>query len=208
MNAVGSVKPNRALVMGVCLRRQFAVSLLAASTAVLRWGVASAQGRVEGRTVRIGVLNTASRLGAGTGYYDALFGELATAGWAEGRNLVIDWRYAEGNLDRHDELAAELVALRPDLIIAGTQPGAVAAMKATATIPIVFVHSPHPVEAGLADSLSRPGRNVTGFASMNSDLVVKRLEFMRDALPKCKRVAVLFQPNVAIRAMSQNLLNA
>jgi ABC-type uncharacterized transport system substrate-binding protein len=146
MDTVGSVKPERVVVMSVCRRRQFAVSVLAVSAAVLGWSSAAAQVRVEGRTVRIGVLNTASRPVAGNydanGYYGALLGELARAGWTEGRNLTIDWRYAEGNLDRHDALAAELVALRPDLIIAGTQPGAVAAMKATATIPIVFVHAP------------------------------------------------------------------
>ena len=182
--------------MNVCRRRQFAVAVLAVAACVLGWSNA-AQGPV-GRTVRIGVLNSASQRVAGHGYYAALLGELARAGWIEGRNLIVDWRYADGNLDRHDALAAELVALRPDLIIAGTQPGAVAAMKATATIPIVFVQAPDPVEAGLADSLSHPGRNVTGFASMNSELVVKRLEIMRDVLPKCRRVAVLYQPNFAV----------
>ena len=127
-----------------------------------------------------------------------MFAELARAGWIEGRNLIIDWRFAEGVLERHDPLAVELVALQPDLIIAGTQPGAVAALKATETIPIVFVQAPDPVEAGLAESLSRPGRNVTGFASMNSELVAKRLELLRDALPTCQRVAVLYQPQLAV----------
>ena len=173
-------------------RRQLAFAL-----AALAWRDLPAQA-MPGRSVRIGVLNSAGRPARGRSYYDVLFAELARAGWAEGRNLAIDWRYAEGELERHDALAAELVALKPDLIVAGTQPGAVAAMKATATIPIVFVHAPDPVEAGLAESLSRPGRNVTGFASMNSELVAKRLEFLRDALPSCRRVAALYQPQFAI----------
>ncbi len=170
-------------------RRRFLVATLAVSANGLGWRVASAQGGM----VRIGVLSSAGRPGTGRGYFDLLLKELASNGWVDGRNLAIDWRYADGDLDRHAALATELVALKPDLIIAATQPAAVAAMKATATTPIVFVHAPEPVESGLAESLARPGRNVTGFASMNSQLVVKRLELLREALPKCRRIAVLYQ---------------
>jgi putative ABC transport system substrate-binding protein len=173
-------------------RRQFLIATVALSADILVWRAASAQGK----TVRIGVINSASRPNAGRGaYYESILEELAKAGWLEGRNMVIDWRYADGDLGRHSALAAELVALKPDLIIAGTQPAAVAAMKATSTIPIVFIQAPEPVESGLADSLARPGRNVTGLASMNKELVVKRLELMRDAFPKCRRIAVLYQPD-------------
>jgi putative ABC transport system substrate-binding protein len=172
-------------------RRRFLVAILAASAAGPVCIIASAQGRVA----RIGVLSSASRPDAGRGYYDQMLEELAGLGWVEGRTLSIDWRYAEGDLGRHAGLAADLVALKPDLIIAGTQPAAVAAMKATSTIPIVFVQAPDPVESGLAETLARPGRNVTGFASMNNQLVAKRLELLRDLLPKCTRIAVLYQPD-------------
>jgi len=173
-------------------RRQFLVAMATLSAAPFAWSVASAQGNA----VRIGVLNSSSKPTAGRGaYYESMLEELAKAGWQEGRNLVVEWRYADGDLGRHSALAAELVARKPDLIIAGTQPAAVAAMKATSTIPIVFIHAPDPVESGLADSLARPGRNVTGFASMNNELVVKRLELMREAFPKCNRIAVLYQPD-------------
>lgn len=172
-------------------RRQFLITTVALLADILVWSAASAQSK----TVRIGVINSSSRPDPGRGYYDLLLEELAKAGWLEGRNMLIDWRYADGDLGRHSALAAELVARKPDLIIAGTQPAAVAAMKATSTIPIVFIHAPDPVESGLADSLARPGRNVTGFASMNKELVVKRLELMRDAFPRCKRIAVLYQPD-------------
>jgi putative ABC transport system substrate-binding protein len=192
----GMHRTTRFALINVRRRRQCAAAAVAVAACVLGWSGAAAQGRVG--TVRIGVLNSASRPATGHGYYGVLLGELAEAGWIEGRNLVVDWRFADGDLDRHDALAAELVALRPDLIIAGTQSGAVAVMKATATIPIVFVQAPDPVEAGLADSLSRPGRNVTGLASMNSELVAKRLEIMRDALPGCRRVAVLYQPSFSV----------
>jgi len=173
-------------------RRQILIAAAALSAGVPAWSVASAQGRM----VRIGVLVSASRPNAGRGaYYEALLEELARAGWVEGRNLAIEWRYAGGDLGRHSALAAELVALKPDLIICGTQPAAIAAMKATATIPIVFIQAPEPVESGLAVSLARPGRNVTGLASMNKELLGKRLELMRDAFPKSRRIAVLYQPD-------------
>jgi putative ABC transport system substrate-binding protein len=182
-------------------RRQFLFAALAVPASALFRAIASAQGR----RVRIGVLNSASRPDTGRGYYDVLLKELASNGWGEGRNMAIDWRYADGDLGRHAGLAAELVALRPDLIIAGTQPAAVAAMRATTTIPIVFVQAPDPVESGLADSLARPGRNVTGFASMNNQLVVKRLELLHEVLPKSRRIAVLYQPDfdLNVRQLAQ-----
>jgi putative ABC transport system substrate-binding protein len=189
------------MAMSGIRRRRFLVATLAVCADGLVCGIASAQGR----RVRIGILGSASRPNTGRGYYDFLLKELAGAGWVEGRNLSIESRYADGDLGRHAALAAELVTLKPDLIIAGTQPAAVAAMKATATIPIVFVQAPDPVESGLADSLARPGRNVTGFASMNNQLVVKRLELLHEVLPKSTRIAVLYQPDfdLNVRQLAQ-----
>ena len=132
------------------MRRRYFVGLLGGAAAT--WPLAGRAQQTD-RLRRIGVLMSTARDDAeGRARMAAFLQGLQQLGWTDGRNLIIDWRYAEGNLERHDGLAAELVAMRPDLIIAGTQPGAVAAMKATATIPIVFVQAPDPVEAGLADS--------------------------------------------------------
>ena len=126
---------------------------------------------------------------------DAFFEALAAAGWVEGRNLLIDWRFAKGNLARHEPLAMELVALKPDLIFAPTQPGAKATMKATKTIPIVFALVQEPVLTGLADSLARPGKNATGMLSINKAILGKRIELLREVVPTAKRVAMLYQPD-------------
>ena len=186
-------------------RRQFVMAGLALAAGLLPSGPAAAQAMAPGRAAHIGVLVTSSRSTTPGSPFDGLFAEVAKSGWVEGRNLTISWRYADGSLERLDGLAAELVALKPDLIIAGTQPAALAVKKATATIPIVFAHAPDPVEAGLVDSLVRPGRNVTGFASLNSELVVKRLEFLREVLPKSRRVAVLYQRDfgIALRQLAR-----
>ncbi len=196
--AVGSGR-ELAAAESVRRRRQVTAAVLATLSGAFAWSGAAAQGRTDVRTVRIGMLSTSSRSGPGTrAYLDILFAELARSGWTEGRNLAVDLRFADGILERHDTLARELVALKPDLIIASTQPGAVAVMKATSTIPIVFVQAPDPVGGGLADSLAHPGRNATGLSSLNSELVPKRLELMREILPKCRRVAVMHQPNFSI----------
>ena len=180
--------------MTLIRRRNLLAAAAMASVGALWRRVGSAQGR----PVRIGVLSTSRSSNSTHGYFGALFTELAKAGWVEGRNLDITWRYANGVLERHNALAAELVALKPDVIIAGTQPGAVALSKVTSTIPIVFVQAPDPVGTGLAYSLARPGKNVTGLASLNNDLVVKRLEFMRDAFPNLRRIAVMYDPSVDV----------
>lgn len=199
MDRTGGVEREIPLAMNARKRRRITVTILAASAGMLGWGSATSQVKAEARTVRLGMLSTSSRAEPGTrGYLDILFAELARSGWTEGRNLTVDLRFADGILERHDVLAAELVALKPDLIIASTQPGAVAVMKATSTIPIVFVQAPDPVGGGLAESLAHPGRNATGLSSLNSELVPKRLELMREILPKCRRVAVMHQPNFSI----------
>lgn len=147
--------------------------------------------RAQGRTAKIGMLGSAAR---GTGHTKYLWEALSGLGWVEGRNLRLDERYADGDLTRHDALAAELVALRPDLIVAPTQPAAIAAMKATRSIPIVFIVVPEPVESGLAESLARPGKNATGLSTLNKDLVAKRVQLMHEAFPAIRRIVLLYQP--------------
>jgi putative tryptophan/tyrosine transport system substrate-binding protein len=120
---------------------------------------------------------------------------LRELGYMEGQNIVIEYRYAEAKPDRLAEHAAELVRLKVDLIVVagGGAPGIQAAKNATKTIPIVMVGSgSDPVEAGFIKSLARPGGNVTGLAALSSDLDGKRLELLKEAVPKVARVAVLY----------------
>jgi putative ABC transport system substrate-binding protein len=118
--------------------------------------------------------------------------ELNKLGWIEGKNINIEYRFSEGNLDRVPELAAELVHLKVDLIVTAGAPPALAAKKATTTIPIVMAATGGPVGAGLVTSLAQPGGNVTGFSALSAELGSKRLEILRDAVPKLARVALLW----------------
>ncbi|MBI2180948.1 MAG: ABC transporter substrate-binding protein, partial [Deltaproteobacteria bacterium] len=123
---------------------------------------------------------------------------LRELGYIEGQNIAIEYRYAEGKLDRYPELAAELVRLKVDIIVvAGGTATTLAAKNATKTIPIVMVGlGSDPVEAGLVDSLARPGGNVTGLTLLSRELGGKRLELFKEAVPKVARVAVLYDPTV------------
>ena len=121
---------------------------------------------------------------------------LRELGYIEGQNIAIEYRYAEGKLDRVPELAAELVRLKVDIIVVAGGTGAIRAAKnATKTIPIVMVGAGlDPVEAGLIESLARPGGNVTGLTNLGPELGGKRLELLKEAVPKVARVAVLYDP--------------
>src|SRR5215813_12443598 len=120
---------------------------------------------------------------------------LRELGWIEGRNIVIEYRYAEGRLDRLPVLADELIRLRVDVIAASPTPAAVAARNATQTIPIVGFSLTEPVAIKLVASLSRPGGNVTGVAyGFGSDIFGKQLELLREVDPRIRRVAVLYNP--------------
>src|SRR5262245_17868677 len=121
---------------------------------------------------------------------------LRELGYVEGKNIAIEYRYSEGKLDRLRELAAELVRLKVDIIVvAGGDPPRRAVMNATKTIPIVMVNvGRDPVEAGLIESLARPGGNVTGITTLSRELGGKRLELFKEAVPKLARVAVLYEP--------------
>ena len=121
---------------------------------------------------------------------------LRERGYIEGQNIAIEYRYAEGKVDRFPELAAELVRLKVDIIVvAGGNRLILAAKNATKTIPIVMTGGgADPVEAGLVESLARPGGNVTGITNLNRELGGKRLELLKEAVPKLARVAVLYDP--------------
>ena len=128
---------------------------------------------------------------------------LRELGWIEGRNSTIEYRSAEGNADRLPALAAELVDSKVDVIVsAGGTPGAQAAKKATGTIPIVFTSSGDPVATGLVASLARPGGNLTGLSGVGPDLSVKKVELLKEIMPKISRVAFIWNPGNAANAIA------
>ena len=122
---------------------------------------------------------------------------LRELGYVEGQNLTIDRRYADGDPARFDRLVAELVALRPDVILADTTPGALAVKRATSTIPVVMINVTDPVATGLVASLSRPGGNVTGVADLGVETAVKGLDLIHAAVPNATRIAILVSDNPA-----------
>jgi putative ABC transport system substrate-binding protein len=112
-------------------------------------------------------------------------------GWIEGRNLTIEYRWADGHTERLSELASELVRLKVDVILTHNTPGPLAAKQATSTIPIVFATAGDPVGTGIVANLARPGGNVTGLSSQSPDVAGKRLELMREIIPGMHQLAVL-----------------
>ena len=144
---------------------------------------------------RIGYLSNTGPAGE-SNRSEAIRAALRERGYIEGQNIVTEYRYSEGKVDRYPELLAELVRLSVDIIVvAGGAPSIRAAMNATKTIPIVMMGSGiDPVEGGLVKSLARPGGNVTGLTLLSRELGGKRLELLREAVPKLSRVAVLYDP--------------
>jgi putative ABC transport system substrate-binding protein len=141
-------------------------------------------------------LPTIGFLGSGTPtsqrtWVDAFVQRLRELGWIEGRTVAIDYRWAEGRPERFAEIAAEFVRLKVDVIFAVGTEAALAAKKATAVIPIVFPVAGDPVGTGIVASLARPSGNVTGLSNLAADLAAKRLEILRDVLPRLARLAIL-----------------
>jgi ABC-type uncharacterized transport system substrate-binding protein len=128
--------------------------------------------------------------------------EFSKLGYSEGKNVTFEYRYAEGNLDRLPALADELVRLKVDVLIAPNTPAALALKNATRTIAIVFLDVTDPIGTGLVDSLARPGGNITGFTTIGSVLAGKRLELLKETIPKLSRVAVLWNPQELSAAQS------
>ncbi len=145
------------------------------------------------RVPQIGVLRIGAPSDASA---DTLRKALRDLGYVEGRNILIADRSAEGRLERLTDLAADLVRLKVDVIIAGGVAATRAAREATATIPIVMLAT-DPLGAGLVTSLARPGGNITGVATLESELGAKRLELLKEAFPKASRVAVLYDPTTS-----------
>ncbi len=150
------------------------------------------QAQQPARILRIGILIPAS-----ASFFlprvEAFRQRLRELGYVEGKNIVIEYRYAEGKFERLPDLAAELVRLKVDVIVTAAA-GILPAKKASATIPIVFGSHADPVGSGLVSSLARPGGNITGLSVMSPDLDGKRLELLKEAFPKVARVAFLWVP--------------
>ncbi|MGA7331099.1 MAG: ABC transporter substrate-binding protein [Pseudolabrys sp.] len=175
--------------------------------AAVAWPLA-ARAQQVGKTPQIGYLGVSSP-SLEPHYVEAFRQKLRELGHVEGKNIAIEYRWAEGQDDRLPNLASELVRLKPDVIVTTGTPGAVAAMQATKTIPIVMASSADPVGSGLVASLARPGGNVTGFTILGPELEGKRLELLKQAVPGLSRLAVLWNPsNPGIVSYFETVKNA
>jgi putative ABC transport system substrate-binding protein len=158
--------------------------------------VSLADAQQTGKVPRIGYLDPGNASGSAD-LLKAFRQELDKLGWIEGKSITIEYRFAEQKSERLPELAAELVGLKVDVIVVSGSGPAIAAKSATTTIPIVMANLGDPVGAGLVASLARPGGNVTGNASLSPELNSKRLEVLKDTVPKLARVGLLVSREAA-----------
>ena len=174
-------------------RREFLTCLGAAAT----WPLAARAQQPAGRVYRVGYFAITSRERA-LHLTKAFEDGLRSLGYRVGENVVVEYRFADGDMGRLSALAADLVGSGVDVIVAGNNVNIIAAMQATTTIPIVMASSADPVGAGLVSSLARPGRNATGIAQdTGGEQHVKRLELVKDTLPNLSRVGILWNPDFA-----------
>lgn len=178
-------------------RRKLLVALVSSRKLLISLGASAlaasfaASAQQPGKVWRIGFLGTASA----SGYVreiEAIRAGLRELGYVEGRNIAIEYRWAESNPERLKAMAAELVALKVEVIITHSTSGVRAAGQATKTIPIVIADGPDPVAAGFVASLARPGGNITGSTAFQTELAAKRIELLREVVPRIKRMSVLF----------------
>ncbi len=176
------------------MRRRAFITLAGGAAA---WPLVARAQQPAGRVYRVGYLTVASReqqLHLIKAFEDGL----RSLGYRVGENVVIEYRFADGELEPLPALAADLVRLGVDVIVTGVNPNTVAAMKATTTIPIVMTNSTDPIGSGLVASLARPGGNVTGFAAdAGYEIFGKRLELLKETLPNLSHVGILWNPDFA-----------
>jgi putative ABC transport system substrate-binding protein len=169
------------------MRRREFITLLGAVATVLPLTVRAQQtGKL--RTIGLLVPGTRSVFGPWTTVFIQRLHEL---GWTEGRNIVIEYRWGEGQSERYAEIAAELVQLKADIIVVGGNEAAIAVKRATSIIPTVFAVAADPIGTGLVSSLTRPGGNVTGLSVQFTDLAGKRLGLLREIVPGLRRLGVM-----------------
>jgi putative ABC transport system substrate-binding protein len=182
-------------------RRETILALIVLGTASLSGGPLAQQ---NGKIWRIGWLLPRSAAEGDADYFAAFPQGLRDLGYIEGKNLVIERRFAEFKQERFPALAAELVQLNVDVLVASGTQATAAAQKATATIPIVMTNTTDPVASGFVKTLAHPGGNITGRSTFTGDLRPKQLEFLLSAVPKATRVAALFNPTM----LNPTLLNS
>lgn len=182
-------------------RRTLLIALGAAAVAV----PFSASAQPQGKLWRIGYL--AGGAGGSFAYFDFV-SAMRELGYAEGKHYVIEWRSSEGRYERYPALAAELVRLNVDVIVVVARAANAAAKRATQTIPIVIISTPDPVAEGLASTLSRPGGNITGLASVTGEASPQYIEFLRVLMPRLSRVALLLNPDNPSSDISRDLEHA
>ncbi len=173
------------------MKKSFALFLVIMA---LGASVVRAQAQRTASVPRIGVIAGTTASFSST-YVKAGLQALGELGYVEGKNILIEYRYGEGGAGKLPELAADLVRLKVDIIVAAGDPAIYAAKQATTTIPIVMVAAGDPVGGGWVASLAHPGGNITGTTFLSSELAGKRLELLKEAAPKASRVAVLWNPN-------------
>ena len=156
-----------------------------------------AEAQQPGKIFRIGFLDPSTPSGMAV-LVEAFREELSKLGWIEGKNISIEYRFAEQKTERLPELAADLVRLKVDVILTRATTATLAAKRATTTIPIVMAAAADPVGAGLVASLARPGVNVTGLSSLVPGLITKCLEILKDAVPKITRVGLVWLPGTSL----------
>ena len=179
-------------------------AFLAGTGVVLLASPLAAEAQQAAKVPRIGYLST--NLAANPHLPEAFRQGLRDLGYVEGRNLVIEYRDAEGKLERLPALAAELVALKVDVIVTSTTVGVLAAKQATKTLAIVFAAVGDPVASGLVTSLARPDGNVTGLSALSPELIGKCLELLKQAVPRVSRVAALWEPGVLGERTDKDML--
>jgi putative ABC transport system substrate-binding protein len=171
------------------MRRRAFITLFASATIV--WP-RSAHAQQAGKTYRIGILGGGASIGPVDERRKSLMSGLAQRGFVEGRNIVLEQRWADGRLDRLGDLAAELKAAKVDIIVTFGYPAALAAKVSAKEIPTVVTGAGDPVATGLVEGLARPGGNMTGVTEMSTELSAKRLEILKDAVPGLRLVAMLW----------------
>jgi ABC-type uncharacterized transport system substrate-binding protein len=177
------------------MKRRAFIALVGGAAAT--WPLAARAQQPAGRVYRVGYFGITSRERS-LHLMKAFEEGLRRLGYRVGENVVIEYRFAEGETERLPALAADLARLGVDIIVSGNNVTTVAAMKATTTIPIVMSNSAEPVSAGFVASLARPGGNVTGFSSEPGDEIYgKRLEFLKETVPNLSRVGILWNPDFA-----------
>jgi putative ABC transport system substrate-binding protein len=167
----------------------------------------TAEGQPAGKVYRIGMLETRSPV-LNAANIDAFRQGLLELGYKEGQNLEIVYRSSDGRDERFSGLASELVHLKVDLILTRGTPAALAAKSASQTIPVVMAASGDPVESGLVASLGRPGGNVTGLSLFNVEMYAKRVELLKELLPKLARIAAIFNMGNPVTASQWNVVEA